>query len=61
MAKSKAPARKPKARPRLDYCIVCGERKMIRKLVAKQRRGGRGPIEVVADVCGNCGEKYFGS
>jgi hypothetical protein len=38
---------------------VCGERKMTRKLVTKQRRGGRGPIEVIADVCENCGEKYF--
>ncbi len=33
---------------------------MSRKRVVVERRGGRGAVTVVADVCGACGERYFG-
>jgi YgiT-type zinc finger domain-containing protein len=32
---------------------------MVRRNVTVQRRGGRGPVTVVADVCTACGERYF--
>jgi len=32
---------------------------MSRKKVVIERRNGRGSVTVVADVCGECGERYF--
>ncbi len=32
---------------------------MARKRITVDRRGGRGSVTVIADVCGTCGERCF--
>ncbi|MFN0131587.1 MAG: YgiT-type zinc finger protein [Phycisphaerales bacterium] len=39
-------------------CINCGSRALDRKRVSVRRRSGQS-IEVVADVCKSCGERYY--
>jgi YgiT-type zinc finger domain-containing protein len=57
---SEAPRRSVLRTPQLRTCIVCGASKIIRKKVTVERPAGRGSVEVTADVCTNCGERYFG-
>lgn len=51
-----------KARPRpattLRSCVVCGSKQITRKLV-KVRRRGRPDFQVTAEVCANCGERFY--
>jgi YgiT-type zinc finger domain-containing protein len=57
---SEAPRRSASSAPLLRTCIICGASKIVRKKVAVERPASRGSIEVTADVCTNCGERYFG-
>ncbi|MCC6429178.1 MAG: YgiT-type zinc finger protein [Phycisphaerales bacterium] len=43
----------------LKECVVCGSRRIARRLVTVQRRDGRQVEKVAADVCEKCGERYF--
>lgn len=44
---------------RLRTCFMCGARRVERKEVTVRRCSGRTITGVIADVCANCGERYF--
>ena len=43
----------------LRVCIACGLRRVERRVVDVKLRSGKFVRKVEADVCANCGEKYF--
>jgi len=43
----------------LKVCISCGSKRVQRKRVSVQLRGGSTVTGVQADVCAACGERYF--
>jgi YgiT-type zinc finger domain-containing protein len=43
----------------LRTCIACGLRRVERRVVDVELRSGKIAHDVEADVCANCGERYF--
>jgi YgiT-type zinc finger domain-containing protein len=43
----------------LTVCVVCGSKRVRRQRVSVRLRNGQTITGVEADVCPNCGERYY--